>query len=203
MSRTEIDSDQVLDDSLTSQDIKDGEIKRQDIDILTVGQSLIRKVLVGIGLRISSSTGADAGTGDVTIVNKSGNYGQDYARKTRTTAGGTNISGGSFQEYDSLTFTVTDNEPNEFHVLCDFIWGHNSASNDIRGRLLLDGSQVGLEYRVEPKDPNTDQRKRGRIEFDVTNLSQGTHTLSIEFRPSSASRVSRLYETRLQAMRTI
>ena len=201
--RTEIDSDQVLDDSLTSQDIKDGEVKRQDIDILTVGQSLIRKVLVGIGLRISSSTGADSGTGDVTIVNKSGNYGQDYARKTKETSGGQNISGGSFQEYDLLTFNVTDDEPNEFYLRCNFVWSHNSASNDIRARLVLDGSPVSEEFRLEPKDAGTGQRNRTLIEFDAVNLLQGSHTLSIEIRPATASRVSTIYRSRLQAMRTI
>jgi hypothetical protein len=46
--------------------VKDGSIQRDDIDIATVGQALIRKIVQGRGVRFVS-TGADAGTGDVTI----------------------------------------------------------------------------------------------------------------------------------------
>ena len=46
--------------------IKDGTIQRVDIDVGTAGQSLIAKAVQGSGIQLSS-TGADAGTGDVTI----------------------------------------------------------------------------------------------------------------------------------------
>jgi microcystin-dependent protein len=46
--------------------IKDGSIQRRDIDVTSEGQSLITKVIPGNNV-IISSTGADAGTGDVTI----------------------------------------------------------------------------------------------------------------------------------------
>jgi hypothetical protein len=47
--------------------VKDGNIQRVDLDIATVGQAVILKLLLGNGLTLVSSTGADAGTGDVTI----------------------------------------------------------------------------------------------------------------------------------------
>lgn len=46
--------------------IRDNTVQRADIDITTVGQSLITKVIAGTGVTIAS-TGADSGTGDVTI----------------------------------------------------------------------------------------------------------------------------------------
>jgi hypothetical protein len=56
MSKTQIDSKQILDRT----------IRREDIDVETPGQSLITKVIAGRNVSISS-TGADKGTGDVTI----------------------------------------------------------------------------------------------------------------------------------------
>jgi hypothetical protein len=46
--------------------VGDGSIQRVDIDVSTAGQALIRKVIAGAGITLVS-TGADAGTGDVTI----------------------------------------------------------------------------------------------------------------------------------------
>lgn len=48
--------------------ILDGSIQRADLDATTVGQAVIRKVVQGAGISLSS-TGADAGTGDVTVSN--------------------------------------------------------------------------------------------------------------------------------------
>lgn len=46
--------------------IKDGQVKRQDLDTTTSGQAVVTKIVAGNNVTISS-TGADAGTGDVTI----------------------------------------------------------------------------------------------------------------------------------------
>jgi hypothetical protein len=46
--------------------IKDATIQRVDLDTSTAGQAVIAKVVQGTGITISS-TGADSGTGDVTI----------------------------------------------------------------------------------------------------------------------------------------
>lgn len=46
--------------------VKDGSIQRVDVDVSTVGQALITKALGGTYLT-DSATGADAGTGDVTL----------------------------------------------------------------------------------------------------------------------------------------
>jgi hypothetical protein len=68
MARTEIDGDQILDHS----------IQKKDLDILTSGQAVITDVqVVGAGLSITY-TGADAGTGKVTISLNSGGFGTSF-----------------------------------------------------------------------------------------------------------------------------
>jgi len=51
---------------LKSEQIKDGEVKRDDINVDETGQAVITKIIAGTGVTITS-TGVDAGTGDVTI----------------------------------------------------------------------------------------------------------------------------------------
>lgn len=46
--------------------VLDGSIQRADLDISTVGKSVVAKLVQGSGITLSS-TGADSGTGDVTI----------------------------------------------------------------------------------------------------------------------------------------
>lgn len=46
--------------------VRQGKIKRIDLDTTTVNNSVITKIIAGSGVTITS-TGADAGTGDVTL----------------------------------------------------------------------------------------------------------------------------------------
>jgi len=46
--------------------VLDGSVQRTDLDVTTAGQAVIRKIVQGAGITISS-TGADSGTGDVTV----------------------------------------------------------------------------------------------------------------------------------------
>lgn len=66
MPRTRLSGREVRDGSISGTDIEDASIQRADIDITTSGQALITKVIAGTNINISS-TGSDAGTGDVTI----------------------------------------------------------------------------------------------------------------------------------------
>src|SRR5437762_1544613 len=56
MGRTQIPGDQV----------GDGTIQRVDLDTTTAGEAVIAKAIAGTGISLSS-TGVDAGTGDVTL----------------------------------------------------------------------------------------------------------------------------------------
>jgi hypothetical protein len=58
--------------TLRGRQVLDGDITRADVNTSTAGSAVITKVIAGTGISISS-TGADAGTGDVTI-SASGNY---------------------------------------------------------------------------------------------------------------------------------
>src|SRR5262245_23480303 len=46
--------------------VLDGSVQRTDLDSTTVGQAVVRKIVQGSGVTLSS-TGADSGTGDVTV----------------------------------------------------------------------------------------------------------------------------------------
>ena len=52
--------------TVPSRQIRDADVNRDDLDITTVGKSVVRKIIAGAGVGLSS-TGADSGTGDVTI----------------------------------------------------------------------------------------------------------------------------------------
>jgi len=52
--------------SVKSEQIKDAEVKRSDINITQTGEAMIRRLIAGTNISISS-TGADSGTGDVTV----------------------------------------------------------------------------------------------------------------------------------------
>jgi hypothetical protein len=51
---------------ITGKQIKDGTIRRVDLDTTTAGQAVVRRIVAGTGVTLSS-TGVDSGTGDVTI----------------------------------------------------------------------------------------------------------------------------------------
>lgn len=80
-----------------SKNIFDGAVTRADVNVGTSGSALIRKVVAGTNVSISS-TGADAGTGDVTInFNGSGssyNYSHSYVFSKSSSVTGLMFSSG-------------------------------------------------------------------------------------------------------------
>lgn len=126
-------------------------------------------------------------------------FGMDFAEES--TSGLLQVTGNQFTTYAVLNFTVSLNENNKYRINTNFTWNHNNTSTDIRVRLLLDGAQIGEEFRVEPKDSNADQRLSDNILRYVSNLSQGNHSISLQFRPSSSSRISRMYQSTIEVWR--
>jgi hypothetical protein len=51
--------------------VLDGSIQRADLDVTTVGKAVVAKLVQGSGITLTS-TGADSGTGDVTIASSGG-----------------------------------------------------------------------------------------------------------------------------------
>jgi len=58
--------DQLMDGTVDSADIKDGDVSRVDLNVSSTGRAVVRKVLPGNGTTIIYD-GVDAGTGDVII----------------------------------------------------------------------------------------------------------------------------------------
>lgn len=79
---------------LTGLQVTDGSIQRSDLDVTTAGSAVIRKVIGGTGITLSS-TGPDAGTGDVTV-NAAG-----------SNTGSVLVDFGAFPGTDSATVSVT------------------------------------------------------------------------------------------------
>lgn len=88
---TGITGRQVKDESLTGDDIKDGSVQRKDMDVTTTGEAVITKIIAGPGITITE-TGADTGTGDVTITgsgnNDYGGFGANYVFTPSQSIGG-------------------------------------------------------------------------------------------------------------------
>lgn len=76
MARTEV----------TGRQIKDSTVQRDDLDTSTVGQAVVRKIVQGLGITLSSS-GADSGTGDVEINATGGVVGTDFTASEDLAAG--------------------------------------------------------------------------------------------------------------------
>jgi len=94
----------------------------------------------------------------------------------------------------------SDTATNKFRLSCAFLWGHDSAANDIRARISIDGSPFE-EMRVEPKDQGGDQRIPSTLTSYTSNLSIGSHTLELEYRPGTSSRTSSMYQSTLEVWR--
>lgn len=63
---TKVRGAQLVSDSIDSDIIKQGSVSRSDLNTTTVGGAVVARVVQGTGITINS-TGADSGTGDVTI----------------------------------------------------------------------------------------------------------------------------------------
>ena len=146
------------------------------------------------------NTGTELGASDVAAAlgELDRPFGKDFASQIKEINETT--TGGAFSVYDSLIFNVTAPATNRYRLNCDFYWGHDSASNDIRVQALIDGSLI-KEVRIEPKDPGIDQRIQNNILTYVDDLSAGNHTLTLQYRPATASRDSSMYKSTLEVWR--
>jgi len=81
---------------LSGSQVTDGSIQRTDLDAATAGSAVLRKVIAGAGITMSS-TGPDAGTGDVTITVSGATGGSGVAT----------VDFGPFPGTDSASVAVT------------------------------------------------------------------------------------------------
>ena len=69
-----------------SQQIGDGDVTRDDLNVADSGKAVVRKIIQGDGILISS-TGADSGTGDVEVSATGGVVGTDFDASENLGAG--------------------------------------------------------------------------------------------------------------------
>jgi len=144
---------------------------------------------------------------DITAANVQGaietqvnrHYGKDFDFQIKTASETT--TGNAFNVYDTLTFNVSDASGiNRYRLAWNYFWGHNSAANDIRAQHMLDNNNI-FEMRKEPKDSGGDQRIDGSFVHYADNLSNGSHSIAIQYRPATSSRTSRMYRSVLEVWR--
>ena len=180
--RTEIDGDQIQEETVTGADILDESIKSTDVDLPNLATGIVNNPTA-----IQTIDGA--------LV-----FGNDRAEITRQES--VTVTGSAFVSYETLDFNVSDTSgTNKYRLNLSFKWSHDSASNDGRFRMYLDGAFVGEEIRIEPKDQGSDQRIQNNILHYAENLSQGSHTLELRFRPSTASRDTTVHKAVIEAWR--
>ena len=81
---------------LSGSQVTDGSIQRSDLDVVTAGSAVIRKAIAGVGISLTS-TGPDAGTGDVTITATGASGG----------SGAVLVDFGAFPGTDSASVVIT------------------------------------------------------------------------------------------------
>lgn len=129
-------------------------------------------------------------------------YGSLYFSSYRDTFDSNNST--TPELYHSLAYTGADIDPlAEYEISAHFVWNHSSASNDIICDLELNGSPIGEEFRVEPKDTGTDQRIHAPMKYKVTGAELATTNGNIDFyfRASSGGNTSRMYFCLLTILR--
>tara|TARA_R110001632_G_scaffold52197_4_gene129722 strand:+ start:6723 stop:7259 length:537 start_codon:yes stop_codon:yes gene_type:complete len=123
-------------------------------------------------------------------------FGNDFKEQLKSTPSGEIMTGNVFQPYDTILFDVTGPDTiNKYRVSCDFVLNHNSAANDFRAQLVIDGVAVGEEMRLEVKDAGSDQRGHYNLKWYASNLSIAQHTVSLVIRPASKNRLTRVYQS--------
>jgi len=118
--------------------VLDGSVQRTDLDATTVGQAVVRKIVQGTNVTLSS-TGADSGTGDVTINVPGGGVGPaGKPAYTNTTAGFTVPSTGS-------TIVVSVNDTS-WMALGETVWVSGAAGASAAGTMKV--SAIGSATSV-------------------------------------------------------
>lgn len=164
------------------------ELSAQDVPFLTTGLTNSSPDLIGANdLQQAVTALADR------------DYGKDFAETTREDS--QTVSGSTFVSRDTLNFTARGNGVNKYRVAANWTYSHDSASNDVRFQIFIDGSRVGPEVREEPKDRGGDQRFARSIVWYESNLSNGAHTFELRFRPATASRDTTVHYSNLEAWR--
>jgi hypothetical protein len=115
--------------TIRGKQVLDASIQRADLDTVTVGQAVVAKLIQGTNVSLSS-TGADAGTGDVTVSVPGGGVGPTgQPAYTTSTAGFTVPTVGS-----SVTVNVNDTS---WVALGETLWVQDAGGAGVAGAMQV------------------------------------------------------------------
>ena len=131
--------------TITGKQIKDDSVQRVDLDHTTTGQAVILKVIEGTGITISS-TGVDAGTGDVTIsLGGTGSAPNEYVLTKDTSTGNPLWKKPIVYAVENVSANKSLNQTS--HTLF--------VSGNITLTLPAAASYVGMEYEFKKIDSSS------------------------------------------------
>ena len=118
--------------TIRGQQVLNGTIQRADLDVSTIGQAVVAKILQGTNVTLSS-TGGDSGTGDVTISVPGGGTGPPgptgNPAYTNATAGFTVPTVGG-----SITVNVNDTS---WVALGETLWIQDAGGTGVAGAMQV------------------------------------------------------------------
>lgn len=128
------------------------------------------------------------------------NIGGDRVFQKRTDQ--LNESGTAFVPYLTLNIPNATGAPVTHELIIQYTWGYQSASQDFRGQLLLDGNEIdpGNGHQQEPKDGGTNQRQSYMF-FDEITVPAGGSVVQLNFASSSNGKQARMYSARMRSQR--
>lgn len=140
----------------TGTQIADGSISRNDLDVTTIGSSVVRRLIAGTNISFSS-TGADTGTGDVTI-NASGgsnitkgtvtiDFGTEGADTKTVTVSTASVTTGSVIVVTPNPAGTADHSADE-HILESFKLGYNNIINGVSFDITMISTWNGNLYKT-------------------------------------------------------
>lgn len=133
--------------------LKDDDITRADLNVTTAGSAVIRKVIAGTNITITS-TGVDAGTGDVTI----------------SAATGTTLNGTGFVRMSGTTVSYITG------TSAQFVKADGSLDSTVYQSLLTNPVTGTGTTNYLPKFTGTSTLGNSQIFDDGTNVGIGTAT---------------------------
>lgn len=160
--------------TVDSAQIRDGTVSRSDLNTTGVGQSVVAKIIQGANVTLTS-TGADSGTGDVTISTASGGTGPPGANAFTTLTAGFTVP--------PIGSTVTANLVDaSWIVVGESLWVDQAAGGPGQGGLMQvtakTGNQVTLLNLTVPAIPLADNTQNGllkQLSGNTTDFVDGTN----------------------------
>lgn len=113
---------------------------------------------------------------------------EDFEDLTTATTTSTTFSAGA-------TFTTAAKPVGRYRVDVFFNWSINVTNADARFRLIVDGTQVGPEMRIEVSETANQSNWDSGFVF-VDFASAATHTIALEFAVENGGNVLSLFQTR-------